>query len=92
VTLEDVDAGARGGAPQRDLECASTGRDVRGNGRDGAGDVLEITEIGAQGPRRVMRAPFQYAAALSGGPEMPVRSEGLRVVAVVDVTYGLTPG
>jgi len=53
------------------------------------GDVLEIVEVGAQPTGRFVH---QASSALSGyAPtfEMPVHSEGLEIVASVQVTYAL---
>ena len=54
------------------------------------GDVLEIVEVGAQPTGRVIN--MASSAALGGyAPtfEMPVHSEGLEIVAGVQVTYAL---
>jgi uncharacterized protein YggE len=51
------------------------------------GDVVEVVEVGAEQPGRTMRGVFTSAMAYSATLDMPVHSEGLEIVAGVQVTY-----
>lgn len=53
------------------------------------GDVLEIVEVGAQPTGRVIHKASMALSAYAPTLEMPVHSEGLEIVAGVQVTYAL---
>ena len=55
------------------------------------GDLVAIVEVDARSPMPPMHVPTQLAASRGGGPEMRAHSEGLELVATVDVTYELRP-
>jgi uncharacterized protein YggE len=55
------------------------------------GPLLEVVEVGADHPRRNMRLPAGVGYVVSGStPEMPTHTEGLQIIAEVEVTYFLT--
>ena len=51
------------------------------------GPIVEVAEVGAERPGGAMRmAPHGIALAGGAAPEMPTHSQGLEIVAGVDVT------
>jgi uncharacterized protein YggE len=53
------------------------------------GDVLEIVDAGAEHTARAIHGTYAATLAKSAALEMPVHSEGLEIVAGVQVTYAL---